>query len=456
MRIVLVNPPGSVPYLRDNYCAKVSRTGYVNPPVDLIVVSGGLSAGNELRAVDAIACRLPAHRALAAALAREPEAAVVLTSRLSWPEDAVFVRSLRDARPGIVIAGCGDVFLPGAGEPDWRPLFDVAVYDYTSPHVAAALGAAGTGARTAYAGVGYRTGTGGWTGGWSPASGEYRLPVPRHELFPLRRYRHPFLRRIPYTVVVGDLGCPHRCGYCLSGGLGYKRRPVGDVVCELRHVGSLGVREIFFGDQCFGADRARAGQLLAAMAELRPGLEWGCYMRVDAADGPLVGAMRRAGCRTIVFGIEGAAPVRCGGDGKLVDAGRARAVFAACRRLGITTVGTFMLGLPGETAAERERTIDLALDVAPDFASFNAAVARPLTELGRAAGRPGAARDGDPSGTGLRAEHAELASALRRAQRRFYLRPGYLMRRLLAVRGPMQALILAQNGWGLARRLGRP
>jgi radical SAM superfamily enzyme YgiQ (UPF0313 family) len=104
--------------------------------------------------------------------------------------------------------------------------------------------------------------------------------------------------------------------------------------------------------------------------------------------------------------------------------------------------GTFVLGLPGDDVASMKDTIDLAVEIEADYASFQLLTPYPGTELWDDAERLGTflSRDFDRYTiwnpvwvpTGLTAR--ELVAAHRAAYRRFYLRPGYVWRRLRAIR----------------------
>ena len=49
----------------------------------------------------------------------------------------------------------------------------------------------------------------------------------------------------------------------------------------------------------------------------------------------------------------------------------AKEVFSLCKSVGIQTVGTFIIGLPGEGRKEIEKTIACVKNLGCDYASFN-------------------------------------------------------------------------------------
>src|SRR6185436_14664706 len=105
--------------------------------------------------------------------------------------------------------------------------------------------------------------------------------------------------------VLTDYGCPYPCTFCVIGTLGFKTRPVDEVLAEIDHIRGLGIRELFFMDQTFGVVKKR-GLALCAELEKRGDLSWTAFCRPDTADDELLAAMKRAGCHTLILGVESA------------------------------------------------------------------------------------------------------------------------------------------------------
>jgi hypothetical protein len=434
-KVLLLNPPGDRLYLRDSYCSKVSKAAYLTPPMDLLAISGYLEGGHEIRALDAMAGRLSFQAALERVAEIGPDLIVSLVGQASLANDLGFFARLKAGFPRARLIVSGD-----AGFDDTEKLLrenrsiDAVLLDYVSrrwlPYMEKAYDKA--------ADIAFLDG-GRYRARRSAPAREYSIGLPRHGLFPYRKYRMPFARALPYAGVATDFGCPFKCGFCLTGRLPYKLRPVAEVVGELEYLKKLGIRYFSFGDQTFGADRQRTENLLSAMIGKGLDLPWACFARADLLDEPAVKLMRRAGCDLAMIGVESGDQGLLDRYGKGLTIGRIREAFALCRRLGIRTVATFILGLPGEIRETAERTVRLALELDPDFASFNAAVAKPLTPLAAEARlrgwlRPGPADQSGSSNLATGNAGPEAVEAwVKKAARRFYLRPGYLMRRLMSM-----------------------
>ncbi|NWF55784.1 MAG: radical SAM protein, partial [Syntrophaceae bacterium] len=84
------------------------------------------------------------------------------------------------------------------------------------------------------------------------------------------------------------------------------------------------------------------------------------FARVDTVDAPLLKKLREAGCRMICFGLESGNQRVLDLAGKRATPEKARQAVALCKEAGISPLGSFILGLPGETRETMEETISFA------------------------------------------------------------------------------------------------
>lgn len=438
-RILLLNPPGAELYLRDYYCSKISKANYIYQPVDLLMLSGILHGHYDLTVIDAIIARLNPQECLTRVLAAEPDAIICLTGAVSCEEDLAFLRGIRQRRRAP-IAASGDMLLEnGADLLRREDCLDAIILDFTSSDILKFLEGADSPLDT----ITYKSGSEIVPARTARARGEFTIPVPRHELFLSRRYTHPFIRRNPMATVLTDYGCPFRCTFCVMSELGYKYRSVENVLDELGHVARLGIREIYFDDQTFGAQKPRTLELCRRMAVELPRMGWACFSRVDVVDEEFLVAMKRAGCHTIVFGVEtGTRGIRDATrkgitPNQIVDA------FELCRRHRVATAATFILGLPDEREEDLLATMRLALKLKCDYAAFNVPIPRMRTQLRSEAISAGIVAPSlmrmDQSGTYavMGTKHLSKTDVERlaaKAIRQFYLRPSYVLSRFATIR----------------------
>ena len=452
MRVLLLNPPAAKIAIRDYYCSKRTKSNYLFHPIDLLMQSGILAPDHELVALDATAERMSPEAALTEIASLRPEAVLGLWGAATDTEDEAFYRALR-TRTAAPVFISGEVAL--ADPPGWlrtRPFVDGVLLRFVS-----------TGLRDWL-----RSGTPGpdlvvrsgevIVGGLDPAPPrEFSLGRPRQELFDSKNYRFSFARGRAFATVLTDFGCPFPCRFCVMSGLGHRLRPIGEGIDELRWLADRGVRELFVTDQCFGAARRRSLELLEAMARQVPGLSFTTFTRADLLDAELVGAFKAAGCHTLIMGVESASTEILSGYKKELDRGKLEAGFGLCRQAGIRTVATFIVGLPEDTEAGLRATMALARRLDPDFVSYNVAVPRATTGLRESAlaeglydGAPNPDQAGDAAAMRTRSLSRDQVAALKRAAvRDFYLRPGYLLRRLSSVSDLRALLAEAREGLAL-------
>jgi radical SAM superfamily enzyme YgiQ (UPF0313 family) len=280
------------------------------------------------------------------------------------------------------------------------------------------------------------------------------LPWPAWELLPWRRYTFlPFVTVArPCLALLGTRGCPYRCKFCALGYQGKKhraRRPA-EIAAEADWLSrAFGVRHIGFVDPIFPYHKAHG--LAVCEAFVARGVPdraaWTSETRVDMVDDELCRAMKRAGCRRILFGVESGDNGVLRGVGKNFTVATVREAVATARRAGLEITAFFMLGLPGETAQITRRTIEFARELDIDFAKFGLTVPLPgsalYDELERDGKIPPDAWERfftfqvDPTQlpyvpAGLTA--AALLRLHRRATWRFYMRPKMVFRHLFRIR----------------------
>ena len=436
--MLLLNPPGKGAIIRDYFCSKTSRTGYLFAPIALLHAGAVFAAGGfEVQALDAVALGLGVDECLRRIEALGPDCVFSLVGAVSVAADRDFLNALRKRIPGLVILGCGDVLLEGAEAWVAQGTLDAAVLDFCLPGMVDYARGAASSISGPLAGIIGRFG-GEVLSAPVPRDPVVPVGLPPHGLFLGYGYRYPFARRRPFAGVLTDFGCPFSCSFCVMSGLAYHRRPMDEVAAELRHLEALGVREFMLWDQTFAAKREWAVEFLDALPARRMG--WTCFTRPDRIDADLARQMADKGCHTAIMGVETANPETLRAMRKGFTPEQARVAFAACRAAGIATVATVIVGLPGEGPADVEKTLRLILDMDPDYLSVHTAVPRAGTGLRAGMAASGLAsasceamdQSGEECVLASDSMSAEEISRLRRSfNRRFYARPRYLARTAL-------------------------
>lgn len=438
--------------LRDYACGESTKADYYWAPIDLLVLSGVLGEAHDVRVEDAVADPRGPEEVLARAEAFQPDAVFTLTAAVTLASDDAFLVRLKE-RTGARIYGLGDVgsFEPVATLGKTRA-FDGFVQNFADPTLAALAAGDEAGVSSVVlrrpVGVDVRP---------VAKQAPLKYPRPRHELFPLHRYRMPFTRWTRTTSVLTSYGCPFPCTFCPSRHLPYQLRDLPDVIEELEHLAAMGLTEFYLRDFTFGPTRQRGRELCEAMIAADLGLRWSAECRLDVLDEPLLDLMRRAGCEVILCGIETGDADVSRRLGKKFGGDRTRTLLAHARALGIRTCGHFVMGSPAETRDEMQRTIDYAGALPLDYASFNlyaprlgTDMRRELVKLGRVDEQDFGQQDVSAQANGFaQVSGDELRRLFLRAVLSFYLRPRRATRLLRTT--PWSAL--ARQGAGVLRNL---
>ncbi len=374
-KILLLNPPGSKQYNRDTFCSGTTKGNYSWPPMDLLCLSGILYGKHDIHVLDAMVNRMPKQDCLNQIKKLDVDTLIFLTGVASWREDFAFIKKIKQYKKSIDIIGIGGFFLH-LGEKTIKEskFLDAILLDFTTDDILTYL----SNPTGKINNVIYRKNNQIINGGIVPPKNRtFSYPVPRHELFPIKSYKLPLIRHYPFTNMLFSLGCVHRCKFCPYGqGVPlYTYRDVENTIEEMRYIKSLGIREIRFMDYSISINKPNLKKLCERMVEEKFNFAWHALSKVDEVDEELLTLMKKSGCQTLLFGIEN-------GDQRILDKyakgitiERIEKTVSTCKKLGISVLAHFILGLPGEDEESVNKTIDFSIKLDPDYADF--AIASP-------------------------------------------------------------------------------
>ncbi|HLQ76119.1 MAG TPA: radical SAM protein, partial [Terriglobia bacterium] len=191
----------------------------------------------------------------------------------------------------------------------------------------------------------------------------------------------------PY-LVVHSRGCPYYCTFCsvpkINGRKFRKRSPEG-TIDELRYARKEYVfRDFEFLDDNLTLDVEHAKRMCEALIQADLGVGWYANngIRADRLDRELAQLMKRAGCKGVAIGVESADDEVLKNIKKGETVEQLRRGILMMKEAGITVGGHFIIGLPGDTLEEVEKSIRFRDEVGLDYAYFNQLVPYPGTELG--------------------------------------------------------------------------
>jgi len=218
------------------------------------------------------------------------------------------------------------------------------------------------------------------------------IPLPARELIDMQSYlkakdSFPGMD-IVSTPVFTSRGCPYRCVYCAaqvcSGGIIRFNSPEY-VFGEIRNVlNNYDTDGIFFGDDLFIANRERIKKICNMMIKegISKEIVWTCNARSDLLNSELLKLMKKAGCAQLQMGFESASQrILDFLKNKTLTVEQNERAIRLCKEAGIRVLGFFMIGSPGETMNDIQKTIDF-IDKNPiDFTAIFITTPYPGTAL---------------------------------------------------------------------------
>lgn len=275
------------------------------------------------------------------------------------------------------------------------------------------------------------------------------LPHPKRDLLPLHDYSSILSKGSCVTTLISSRGCPFQCIFCDRPHLGKKFRhhSARYVVDEMKMCRELGIEEIIFYDDTMTINRDRVMEICRLLKEGKINLMWDVRAHINTVDKDMLREMARAGCIRIHYGIESGNQRVADVLRKNIRLDRVREVFRETKRLGIETLGYFIIGNPTETREEIRDTIRFAREIDPDYVHISVMTPFPGTYLYRMGLEQGIlpydywkqyAANPDPAFIPMVWEEnftrEELNEMLIKAYKDFYKRPGYIIKRLLKMR----------------------
>lgn len=192
------------------------------------------------------------------------------------------------------------------------------------------------------------------------------LPFPARHLLDIARYK--------YLTVSASRGCPYKCLHCGSSGPYYPRsreyvlRGPELVVREIRDVVEKhNVRVFDFVDDVFTYDEAHVKELCRLLTKERLGVTWTCSTRPDLITNEIISCMKKAGCMQVCIGVESGSQVVRKRLSRDMPDEVIRNAFRTCRKMGLRTKASALIGLPGESKKEVEDTVEFLRDVKPTY-----------------------------------------------------------------------------------------
>jgi tRNA A37 methylthiotransferase MiaB len=168
-------------------------------------------------------------------------------------------------------------------------------------------------------------------------------------------------------------GCPYRCSFCnypfLFNDDNFRYKSAKKIADDWeKYETEMGPKIINCLDSLFTMPRKRLFELCDEIEKRKLKSRWICYARSeDMAIDEVCIAMKKAGILQVQIGLETGSPQILKNMNKHCSLQENIKAIENCRKYGITSVVSLIVGFPGETAETIEETYQLMKMVKPDF-----------------------------------------------------------------------------------------
>jgi anaerobic magnesium-protoporphyrin IX monomethyl ester cyclase len=205
------------------------------------------------------------------------------------------------------------------------------------------------------------------------------LPYPAYDLVDMEHYLNP--KKIGYRSfqdraisMITSRGCPFNCCFCavhLHMGQKFRAHSVQYVLDHIQYVvDKFKVKNIFFEDDNLTLDVKRFEAICDGIIErnIKIGWETPNGVRADCLNMELLKKMKQSGANSIFVGVEsGDQQILDNVICKSLDLKRVVEFAKDAKQIGLKTGAFYIIGFPGETKENMQRTVDFALGLKRDF-----------------------------------------------------------------------------------------
>jgi len=222
-----------------------------------------------------------------------------------------------------------------------------------------------------------------------------KIPFPAWDLLPMEEYfrvnvgRDALTKERRHISIITSRGCPYDCSFCSSAAFWkktWRKRSAENVLEEIKYlVEKYQIREISFEDDNLSLDPIRLAKICLGIIKRGFNIKWNTPngISVKNLDRDLIRLMKKSGCERLNFGIESGDEYVLHNVIKKISLEKVKEIICCCKDEGITTLGYFVIGMPGETLDSIERSIEFAKKLDLDEIAFLLLFLSPGTELYR-------------------------------------------------------------------------
>lgn len=195
------------------------------------------------------------------------------------------------------------------------------------------------------------------------------------------------LEAYPYAPIIISRGCPYPCTFCAAKtitGKKVRQRSVENVISEIELlIKKYNIKEIHIEDDNFTINKEYVmnfcNEILHRNIRIKFSTPNG--VRLETLDEEILKMMKKVGWYVIFSGIESGSDRILDKMKKGITTKEIREKIRIIKKVGLQTAGYFIIGYPGETVEEINKTITFSKELNLDWAHFSFFLPLPGTEI---------------------------------------------------------------------------
>ena len=208
------------------------------------------------------------------------------------------------------------------------------------------------------------------------------IPFPARHLVPFSDYD---ATQDQTGGIITSRGCVYNCTYCSSSlimGKKFRSRSPGNVVDEIEElVDTYHINDIGFMDDTFMLNKKRAGEIADELKERDLDISFVASSRVDRVDKDLLENLKSSGLKTIYYGVESGSQRILDLMKKGITLKNVEDAVGAAKDVNLDVLTSFILGYPGETEEDMNKTIDFSTKLDSDYCQYSILTPFPGTSI---------------------------------------------------------------------------
>jgi anaerobic magnesium-protoporphyrin IX monomethyl ester cyclase len=221
-------------------------------------------------------------------------------------------------------------------------------------------------------------------GEWSGYYGENYIKNLDTLPFPAREKYGELIKSLRMINMTTTRGCPYQCNYCqptkrILFGKSIRRRSVDSIMAEIEDaVDRFNINHFSIDDDTFTFNKTVVLDFCERVKAL--GFKWSCQSRSDI-DRETLEEMHNAGCNMIYVGVESGSQRVLNLMNKKNTVEKNAEFINNCNEIGIKAWCNMMVGYPGETRDDMEKSLEFVKETKPPRVCVSQVTPFPGTDL---------------------------------------------------------------------------